>query len=631
VTIAPHPEDEVLGRLYDHRLMRRLIRYVRPYTFHFVLAAAFMLLWSAAQLAGPYLIKIAIDRYILLHDRAGLGLLTLLYFAALALAAGVRGAQIYTLSYMSQRVMYDLRTQLFTHLQRLSPAFYDRTPLGRVMSRMTGDIDALNEMLTYGLIGILADALTLVGIIVILLHLHPPLALLTFLVLPLLIGAFLIFRGPMREVYRDMRVKLARVNATLQENLSGMRVVQLLCRELLNFAHFRRINEEHLQTQLRSIWYQALFMPLIGIVTSLGIALVLWKGGGWAIEGTVTIGTLAAFLSYVQRFFQPIENFSEQYTLMQSAMAAAERVFHLLDQAPEIRESPHPVSLPRFQHSLEFQHVSFAYARGDAVLHDVSFTLHRGERLALIGPTGAGKTSIVSLLCRFYEPQQGQILLDGMDIRQLSFADLRGKIGLVLQEPFLFSAPLEHNLTLGNPRITREALLRAARMIGTERLIGRLPQGFDTAIQERGANLSVGEKQLLALTRALAHDPEILILDEATSSVDGETEALIQAGIKTLLSQRTALVIAHRLSTIREMDRALVLHHGQLVEEGTHEHLLSTGGLYAKLYSLQFATNRAMREASTPRDHALSTPSSAEEISPALILPLKGGGHVGKT
>nr|MDQ3829279.1 ABC transporter ATP-binding protein/permease [Candidatus Tectomicrobia bacterium] len=442
---SPHPEDEVLGRVYDHRLIRRLLGYVRPYTFHFVLAAALMILWSAAQLAGPYLIKVAIDRYILLHDRAGLGLLTGLYVFTLLAASGVRGVQIYTLSYMSQRVMFDLRMQLFSHLQTLSPAFYDRNPLGRVMSRLTSDIDALNEMLTYGLIGVLADALTLVGIVVILLHLHLPLALLTLLVLPLLIGTFLAFRGPMREVYRDIRIKLARVNATLQENLSGMRVVQLLCREPRNFVHFQRINGEHMEAQLRSIWYQALFTPAVGIITSLGIALILWRGGGWAVEGTLTVGTLAAFLSYVQRFFQPIENFSDQYTLMQSAMAAAERVFQLLDQRPEIRDSANPAPAPAFHRAVEFRHVSFGYGRGDQVLHDVSFTLRKGERLALIGPTGAGKTSIVSLLCRFYEPQQGRILLDGVDIQQLPLADLRGKIGLVLQDPFLFSASLEHN------------------------------------------------------------------------------------------------------------------------------------------------------------------------------------------
>jgi ATP-binding cassette subfamily B multidrug efflux pump len=400
-----------------------------------------------------------------------------------------------------------------------------------------------------------------------------------------------------------------------------MRVVQLLCRERLNFAHFRRINDEHLQTQLQSIWYQSLFTPLISLVTSVGIALVLWKGGGWALEGSVTVGTLATFLSYVQRFFQPIDNFSEQYTLMQSAMAAAERVFHLLDYPPEIREAPYPVSMLEFQHCLEFRHVSFAYARGDEVLRDVSFTLHRGERLALVGPTGAGKTSIVSLLCRFYEPQQGQILLDGVDIQQVSFADLRSKIGLVLQDPFLFSAPLEHNLTLGNPWITRETVLRAAQLIGTAGLIERLPQGFDTTMQERGANLSVGEKQLLALTRALAQDPQILILDEATSSVDGESEALLQAGIKRLLSQRTALVIAHRLSTIREMDRVLVLHHGRLVEEGTHEHLLSTGGLYATLYSLQFVTPITRREPCVPSDHVRPVPpASAESAKGSCVL-----------
>jgi ATP-binding cassette, subfamily B, multidrug efflux pump len=600
MTPSHHPEDEILGRMYDHRLMRRLLGYVRPYLGHFFVAAGLMMLWSSAQLAGPYLVKIAIDRYILQHDRAGLGLLTLLYLGALLVAAAVRSAQIYTLSYMSQRVMYDLRTHLFGHLQRLSPAFYDRTPLGRVMSRLTNDIDALNEMLTYGLIGILADGLTLLGIIAILLYLHLALALLTFLVLPLLMGAFLLFRGPMRAIYRDIRVRLARVNATLQENLSGMRVVQLFCRESLNLAHFRRLNGEHLAAQLGSIWYHALFTPVVGIMTSLGIALVLWRGGAWAQEGTLTVGTLAAFLSYVQRFFQPIENFSEQYTLMQSAMAAAERVFQLLDQQPEIREPLHPIPAPEFCHAIEFRQVSFTYARGDQVLWDVSFTLRKGERLALVGPTGAGKSSIVSLLCRFYEPQHGQILLDGRDIRQLSLADLRRKIGLVLQDPFLFSAPLEHNLTLGNPAVSRVALLWAARMIGTERLIAQLPQGLETPILERGANLSVGEKQLLALTRALAYDPEILILDEATSSVDAETEVLLQAGIKRLLTHRTALVIAHRLSTIREMDRILVLDHGRLIEAGTHEQLLAAGGLYAKLSALQFASDRGAITSAPP-------------------------------
>jgi ATP-binding cassette, subfamily B, multidrug efflux pump len=621
MTPSPHPEDEVLGRVYDHRLIRRLLGYVRPYTFHFVLAAALMILWSAAQLAGPYLIKVAIDRYILLHDRAGLGLLTGLYVFTLLAASGVRGVQIYTLSYMSQRVMFDLRTQLFSHLQTLSPAFYDRNPLGRVMSRLTSDIDALNEMLTYGLIGVLADALTLVGIVVILLHLHLPLALLTLLVLPLLIGTFLAFRGPMREVYRDIRIKLARVNATLQENLSGMRVVQLLCREPRNFVHFQRINGEHMEAQLRSIWYQALFTPAVGIITSLGIALILWRGGGWAVEGTLTVGTLAAFLSYVQRFFQPIENFSDQYTLMQSAMAAAERVFQLLDQRPEIRDSANPAPAPAFHRAVEFRHVSFGYGRGDQVLHDVSFTLRKGERLALIGPTGAGKTSIVSLLCRFYEPQQGRILLDGVDIRQLSLADLRGKIGLVLQDPFLFSASLEHNLTLGNAAITRETLAEAARLIGTDRLMASLPEGLETPILERGANLSVGQKQLLSLTRALAHDPEILILDEATSSVDGEAEAMIQEGIRKLLAHRTALVIAHRLSTIREMDRILVLDHGRLVEQGTHDQLLAAGGLYAKLYGLQFTADAAYTHPSPERIGASGNPPPRSSSDTPSLAP----------
>ncbi|HEX9868152.1 MAG TPA: ABC transporter ATP-binding protein [Candidatus Tectomicrobia bacterium] len=621
MTPAHHPEDEVVGRLYDHRVMRRLLAYVRPYTLHFVLAAALMAVWSAAQLAGPYLMKVAIDRYILLHDGAGLTLMTLLYAFSLLVAAGVRSAQIMILSYMSQRVMFDLRMQLFAHLQTLSPAFYDRNPLGRVMSRLTSDIDALNEMLTYGLIGILADVLTLIGIVAILLHLHLPLALLTLLVLPLLIGTFVVFRGPMREVYRDIRVKLARVNANLQENLSGMRVVQLLCREPLNFEHFRRINGEHTETQLRSIWYQALFTPVIGIITSIGIALILWRGGGWTLEGTLTLGTLTAFLSYVQRFFQPIENFSDQYTLMQSAIAAAERVFHLLDQRTEIRDIANPMAQPSFREAVEFRHVSFAYARGDEVLHDVSFTLRKGERLALIGPTGAGKSSIVSLLCRFYEPQQGQILFDGVDIRQLSLADLRSKVALVLQDPFLFSASLQHNLTLGNVRITRETLLQAARVIGTERLIESLAHGLETPIFERGANLSLGEKQLLSLTRALAYNPEILILDEATSSVDAESEGLIQTGIQQLLAHRTALVIAHRLSTIREMDRILVLDHGRLIEAGNHAQLLATGGLYAKLYGLQFSADAGCEPSMPTGQGSCGSPPSHHPPRGSALAP----------
>jgi ATP-binding cassette, subfamily B, multidrug efflux pump len=621
MTSADHPEDEILGRLYDHRVMRRLLAYVRPYRWHFVLAVACMAVWSAAQLAGPYLLKVAIDRYILRHDGAGLAFMTSLYVLSLLVAAGVRAAQIMILSYMSQRVMFDVRMQLFAHLQTLSPAFYDRNPLGRIMSRLTSDIDALNEMLTYGLIGILADALTLIGIVVILLHMHLRLALLTLLVLPLLIGTFVVFRGPMREVYRDIRLKLGRVNADLQENLSGMRVVQLLCRESLNFEQFRRINGEHTAAQLCSIWYQALFTPVIGLITSFGIALILWRGGGWTLEGSLTLGTLTAFLTYVQRFFQPIENFSDQYTLMQSAIAAAERVFHLLDQHPEIRDIPNPIAQPTFREAVEFRHVSFAYARGDEVLHDVSFTLRKGERLALIGPTGAGKTSIVSLLCRFYEPQQGQILIDGVDIRQLSLADLRRKLALVLQDPFLFSASLQHNLTLGNPQISRETLLQAARVIGTERLIERQADGLETLILERGANLSLGEKQLLSMTRALAYNPEILILDEATSSVDAEAEALLQAGIQQLLAHRTALVIAHRLSTIREMDRILVLEHGRLIEQGSHAQLLSKGGLYAKLYGLQFATDVRSKPATPEAQGSDCSPTSHHPLRGSAVAP----------
>ena len=596
---ADFHEEEALGKAYDSRLMRRLLRYLRPYRLKVVVAVLMLIAASALDLVGPYLTAQAIDVAIPHRDLHLLAILVGIYTLTLLLALLLSYFQTLVTVWIGQQVMYDLRTEIFSQLQRLSLRFFDKNPVGRLMTRLTSDVEALNEMFTSGVVAIFGDLFTLIFIIGIMLAMNWKLALVSFTVIPMVFAAAHWFRKNVRRSYRDIRVRLARINAFLQERITGMNVVQLFGREAPELEKFKRINAEHLRAHLYSIHYYALFWPIIEFVAAVAVALVLWYGGLNVLEGTLTVGVVTAFLQYVRRFYRPIQDLSEKFNILQSAMASSERIFKLLDAEPSVADPPAAkrLSLP-VRGDIEFRGVWFAYNKAgqrddgsppDWVLKDVSFRAASGERLAIVGHTGAGKTTIINLLMRFYDVQQGSILLDGIDIRELTQQELRAAIKLVLQDVYLFSGSARFNIRLGDESITEERMIAAAQRVGVDRFIRRLPQGYDQALGERGANLSVGERQLLSFARALAFDPKILILDEATSSVDSEIEAQIQAALDVLLHGRTSLVIAHRLSTIQNADRILVMHHGQLVEEGTHAELLEKGKLYARLYELQFA------------------------------------------
>jgi ATP-binding cassette subfamily B protein len=586
-------EDEILGKAYDARLMRRLLGYVRPYIGLVALSVVLLLLSSAASLTGPYLVRIGIDRYITPGQLSGLGSLTAIYLAILAAGFIFRYLQSYLMQLVGQRAMYDLRLALFTHLQRLSVRFYTHTPVGRLITRITNDIDALNEMITQGVVGIFGDLLMLVGILGVMLWMEWRLALITFTVMPLILYVTALFRVRSREIYRAVRTRLARINAYLNENITGMPIVQLFNRERRNFAQFDALNRELLGWHLRGLRAFAMFHPSVGVISALAIAFILVFGGG-VFRASVTIGLLVAFIQYAQRFFEPIEELAEKYNILQAAMASSERLFRLLDERVEVEDPVEVVPLERVRGEIEFRNVWFAYedtADGtpDWVLKDVSFHIRPGESVAFVGHTGAGKSSIINLICRFHDPQRGQVLVDGVDVRRYAQRDLRRHIGLVLQDVFLFSGTIESNIRLGNAEISDEEVRRAAEFVNAHRFIDRLGRGYRTEVKERGATLSVGQKQLIAFARAIAHNPEILlVLDEATSSVDVETEILIQDALQKVLRDRTSIIIAHRLSTIQHVNRIIVLHKGHIVEEGRHQELLTRGGIYTKLYQLQY-------------------------------------------
>ncbi len=586
-------EDEILGKAYDARLMRRLLGYVRPYRRLIAGAVVLMLLQLAASLAGPYIVRIGIDRHITPGRLAGLGVLTVIYLGILVAGFAFRYAQNYLMQLVGQRAMYDLRMALFAHLQRLSVRFYTHTPVGRLITRITNDIDALNEMITQGVVGIFGDLIMLTGIVAVMLWMEWRLAVITFTVIPLILIVTGIFRVRSREIYRAVRTRLARINAYLNENITGMAIVQLFNRERKNFAQFDGLNRELLSWNLRGLRTFAWFHPSVGVISALAIALLLVFGGG-VFRGAVTIGLLVAFIQYANRFFEPIEELAEKYNILQAAMASSERIFRLLDEPVEVQDPVEAVPLERVRGEIEFRGVWFAYENRDDgtpdwVLKDVSFHIRPGESVAFVGHSGAGKSSVINLICRFHDPQRGQVLVDGTDVRRYAQRDLRRHVGLVLQDVFLFSGTVESNIRLGNVEIADEPVRRAAEFVNAHRFIDRLPQGYKTEVKERGATLSVGQKQLIAFARAIAHNPEILlVLDEATSSVDVETEILIQDALAKVLRDRTSIIIAHRLSTIQHVDRILVLHKGRIVEEGRHQELLARGGIYTKLYQLQY-------------------------------------------
>lgn len=582
-------DEEVLGKAYDGRLMRRLLTYLKPYRTHVVFSLIAIIASSILQLGPPYLIKVAIDRYIAAGDLGGVNRIAILFLVILITAFLLEYAQTYLMQLTGQRIMFDLRIQIYQHLQRLDVRFYDRNPVGRLMTRVTTDVDVLNDLFTGGVVAVFGDVFTLLGIMVVLMSMDWRLALVAFSVLPLIALVTQWFRRHVRESYRTVRTWIARINAFLQENITGMATVQLFRRESKNFAKFEEINRKHRDANIESIFYYAVFYPAVEIIGALAASLIIWQGGGWVIQGTLTLGSLVAFLQYSQRFFRPISDMSEKFNILQAAMASSERIFKLLD-TPVVIQNP---AVPRLRgHGgsphVVFERVSFAYNDQDFVLRDVSFDVKPGERVGIVGATGAGKTTIINLLLRFYDVSEGRILVDGVDIRQMDLLELRRLFGLVLQDVHLFSGTIGGNIRLGNDQISDAEVQAAAAAVHADRFIARLPLGLNSPVAERGSTLSVGQKQLLSFARALAFDPRILILDEATSSVDTDTEVLIRDGLQVLMSGRTTVAIAHRLSTIQDMDKILVMHKGQLRESGTHQELLARRGLYFKLYQLQY-------------------------------------------
>ena len=583
-------QDEALDKNYDARLLRRLLVYLRPYRGLTGFAVLLLLAGAGLALVGPALTQRALDIAIPARDTGLLGTLALLFLAALILEFLVEYGQTLLTTYLGQRVMYDLRMQIFGHLQRLSISYFDRNPVGRLMTRVTSDVETLNELFSSGVVTVFGDVFTLLAIMAMMLWIDWRLALVTFAVIPLVWLTARIFRRRVRQAFGDIRVRLARLNAFLQERLSGMRVVQLFGREADSAAQFAQLNQDHLEAHRRSITIYAVFFPVVELLTAVAMALLLYYGGLRALGGTITVGVLAAFIQLTRRFFQPLQDLSEKFNLLQSAMASSERVFALLDQPVTVLEPVNPVKLAEpVRGEVRFEAVWFRYSQdGLWVLRDVSFTASPGQTIALVGHTGAGKTTIVNLLLRFYDPDRGRILIDGVDIRQLSTSDLRSLIGFVQQDLFLFAGNIQHNLTLDAP-IPPEAARQAARRVGADRFIERLPAGYDHRLGERGRSLSVGERQLLSFARALALDPTILVLDEATSSVDAQAEGQIQVAIAELMTGRTSLVVAHRLSTILHADEILVLQHGEIRERGSHRELLAQQGLYERLYQLQLS------------------------------------------
>jgi ATP-binding cassette, subfamily B, multidrug efflux pump len=584
-------EEDVLGKAYDGRLMRRLLTYLRPYRPQVALAIAAIVGHACLELAPPYLTKVVIDRYIPARDIAGLGTIAAIYIAVLAGSFALEYLQTWTMQATGQRIMFDLRMQMMTHLHRLDLRFYDRNPVGRLMTRVTTDVDVLNDLFTSGVVSVFGDVFTLIGIMAVLVWMDWRLALVAFSVLPLIAIITQWFRLNVRESYRTVRTWIARINAYLQERITGMATVQLFRREGRDYEDFAAIDREHRDANLESILYYAVFYPAIEAVSALAAALILWVGGGWVADGGLTLGALVAFLQYSQRFFRPISDLSEKFNVLQGAMASSERIFALLDTPVDIK-NPDIVrtGAPAAPGVIRFENVTFAYVQGEPVLRNVSFEVRQGQRVGIVGATGSGKTTLMSLLLRFYDVQHGRITIDGVDIREMDLAALRSLFGLVLQDVYLFSGTIASNVRLGDAGISDEAVKRALDAVHASTFVDGMPQGLSTPVAERGATLSSGQKQLLSFARALAFNPRVLILDEATSSVDTETELLIRDALRVMMRSRTTIAIAHRLSTIQDMDRILVMHRGELRESGTHQELLAMRGIYHRLYQLQFKT-----------------------------------------
>jgi ATP-binding cassette subfamily B multidrug efflux pump len=631
-------EEEVLGKAYDSRLMARLLKYLHPYRWQVAIALVSILLKSFADVLGPYLTKVAIDRYLApakglssgfwnwLSPNAitGIAQIASIYVGLLIFSFLLEFLQTYYMQWTGQKVMFDLRRQIFRHLQRLHVAFFDKNPVGRLVTRVTTDVDALNEMFTSGVVSIFEDIFVLLGILGVMLCMNWKLALITFAVLPFIVYSTKIFRDRVRDSYRRIRVAIARINSYLQEHISGMVVLQLFNRQPKAYNRFSEINRDHMDAYKDAIMAYSVYYPVVEILSSIAIACVIWFGGGDVMQNVransvavhfnwktlvefrlvptvASLGVLVAFIQYALRFFRPIMDFSEKYNILQSAMAASERIFKLLDTPVQVT-SPEVTKRPDGAGRIEFDHVWFAYREApeesgnaatsdsapDWVLRDVSFAIEPGETVAIVGHTGAGKTTLISLLLRFYDVQQGAVRIDGADVKDMDLGDLRGRFGVALQDPFLFSGTIGGNIRLGTKRIQDADVEKAAEDVNLADFIRALPKGFDEEVRERGSTLSTGQKQLISFARALAHEPKILILDEATSSVDTETEFRVRDALSHMVEGRTSLIIAHRLSTVQRADKIIVMHKGQVREMGTHQQLLAQRGIYFKLYQLQY-------------------------------------------
>ncbi len=588
-------EDEILGKAYDSKLMKRLLGYVKPYSKYVVIAILMNIVVAALGPLRPYLTKIAIDDYIVNSNYDGLMFISILLIGTLIFQAIVQYFLTYFTQLMGQKIIYDLRVKLFAHIQKLALKYFDKTPIGRLVTRVTNDVESLNELFSSGIVMIFSDVFIIIWILVFMFFMSWQLTLVSLSVLPILVYATFVFRKNVRESYRDVRFQLARLNSYMQEHISGINIIQIFSKEKNEGSKFADINAGHRKANIDSIFYYALFYPIVEILSSLAVALIIWYGGGNMIQSNITIGDLFAFIQFTEMFFRPIRDLSEKYNIMQTAMASSERIFKLLDNKTFINDPASPKTFQKFEGNVDFKDVWFAYNAEDYVLKNISFQVNAGETVAIVGATGAGKSSIINLLNRFYDVNKGEILVDGVNLNSITKKDLRTHISIVLQDIYLFSGTIKSNINLGDASISDEQIIQAAKTVGAHNFITKLPNQYNESVKEKGATLSVGQKQLLSFARALAFDPQILILDEATSSIDTESEILIQKAIQKLLKGRTSIVIAHRLSTIQNSDKIIVLHKGEIKESGTHQELLNKRGIYYKLYQLQYKDQEILK------------------------------------